>query len=228
MELGQTRPSKPSSCDRKRRSTPKGLPARAPADGVWGGAQERRSACKHVQNSAQLHLCSPGCNLAATCCRCCYSRRRPFDCLPAPAPAPPEPRGRVPTRGMRSPRRMSSRCQAAAWLSSQWPQRTVCRGGGRGGTPGGGWGERSPAGGMHACTPQRATLPPNRVCSARWKVLAASACQNLRRLLVTDCPLPAAASRQLAATCAPLRAAGGCSQALARRPLPLRGRLPSQ
>ena len=37
----------------------------------------------------------------------------------------PEPRGRVATRGIRSLSRWSSRCQAAAWESSQWPHRTV-------------------------------------------------------------------------------------------------------
>ena len=40
----------------------------------------------------------------------------------------PEPRGSMATRGMRSRRRMSSRCQAATWLISQWDQRTVWAG----------------------------------------------------------------------------------------------------
>jgi hypothetical protein len=59
IELGQTRPSKPSSCDRKRRSTPKGLPAKAPAGGEWGeGRRSKRrcSACKHKQHKHALAL----------------------------------------------------------------------------------------------------------------------------------------------------------------------------
>jgi len=39
----------------------------------------------------------------------------------------PEPSGSVATRGSRSRRRMSSRCQAAAWPSSQWLHRTTWR-----------------------------------------------------------------------------------------------------
>lgn len=45
---------------------------------------------------------------------------------PTAASASPDPRGRVPRRGSRSRSRSSSRCQAAAWLSSQWLHRTVC------------------------------------------------------------------------------------------------------
>ena len=40
----------------------------------------------------------------------------------------PEPRGSVATRGMRSRRRMSSRCQDAAWPSSQWLHLTAWAG----------------------------------------------------------------------------------------------------
>lgn len=54
IELGQTRPSKPSSCERKRRSTPKGLPASAPA------AQQKFSLGPGVSNSVPSRKLSGG------------------------------------------------------------------------------------------------------------------------------------------------------------------------
>mmetsp|Transcript_7467 Transcript_7467/g.14687 ORF Transcript_7467/g.14687 Transcript_7467/m.14687 type:complete len:218 (-) Transcript_7467:230-883(-) len=52
-------------------------------------------------------------------------RRSTPNGLPAKAP---DPRGRVATRGVKSLRRMSSRCQAEAWERTQWLHRTVMAG----------------------------------------------------------------------------------------------------
>lgn len=126
MELGHTRPSKPSSWDRKRRSTPKGLPARAPAWRRAGRLLEHPCMGGHECQHYVVN-CRPRGTSHAVACRLRHASVKTRKISPVP-----EPRGSVPTRGIKSRSRMSSRCHEAAWLSSQWPHRTVCGAGASG------------------------------------------------------------------------------------------------
>ncbi len=88
---------------------------------------------------------------------------------------PPEPRGIMATRGWRSRSRMSSRCQAAAWDSSQWPQRTVMAG----------WRWVKP--GRRTSTSRSARSTATRMRSARFSRIACTCCISHRRVSVATC-----------------------------------------
>ena len=108
-------------------------------------------------------------------------RDRPATWVRGPAlhghqqPPPPEPSGSIATRGMRSRRRMSSRCQAAAWLSSQWLHRTVMAG------------CRCVKPGMRTSTSCSARAADARMRSARLLRMSRSWATSHRRVSVATC-----------------------------------------